>query len=138
MRRIVFAVLVGVIVTTVAAVASENTPPLHVAAMLGDAFTVKGLLSRGANPNQRDSHGETALMNAPTLEVVRLLLANGADVNAKNSEGTTALMKACFQGAWMVVDELLDKGADVIPCRRTLSHDGADRCFIERAGWACL
>jgi ankyrin repeat protein len=113
MKKTMLVVLVGLLLSTIVAVASDDIPDLHMAAMIGDAPTVKAIIGRGVDPNQRDSHGETPLMNAPTLEVVSLLLESGADVNARNPEGTTALMKASFQGAWMIVDELLKKGADV-------------------------
>lgn len=47
------------------------------------------------------------------LEMVELLIANGADVNQKNFRGATALMSAATDGSILVVRFLLEKGADV-------------------------
>lgn len=47
------------------------------------------------------------------LEMVKLLLANGADVNQKNFRGSTALMAAAIDGTPSVVRYLLEQGADV-------------------------
>jgi ankyrin repeat protein len=47
------------------------------------------------------------------LEIVKLLIANGADVNQKNFRGATALMAAAIDGPASVVKYLLEHGADV-------------------------
>jgi len=47
------------------------------------------------------------------LEMVKLLIASGADVNQKNFRGATALMVAAGAGTPSVVRYLLEKGADV-------------------------
>ena len=47
------------------------------------------------------------------LELVKLLIANGADVNQKNFRGGTALMAAAIDGIPSVVRYLLEQGADV-------------------------
>lgn len=47
------------------------------------------------------------------LEIVKLLIANGADVNQKNVRGATALMAAAIDGPAAVVRYLLEQGADV-------------------------
>jgi ankyrin repeat protein len=47
------------------------------------------------------------------LELVKLLITSGADVNQKNFRGTTALMIAAGDGEVSVVRYLLEKGADV-------------------------
>ena len=47
------------------------------------------------------------------LEMVKLLLASGAEVNQKNFRGATALMIAAAAGSPSVVRYLLEKGADV-------------------------
>ena len=47
------------------------------------------------------------------LELVKLLIANGADVNQKNFRGSTALMAAAIDGIPSVVRYLLEQGADV-------------------------
>jgi uncharacterized protein len=47
------------------------------------------------------------------LELVKLLIAGGAEVNQKNFRGATALMIAAGAGTSSVVQYLLEKGADV-------------------------
>jgi ankyrin repeat protein len=54
---------------------------------------VKAMLEHGANANDRDGEGRTALMNAATqsaTDVVRLLITHGANVNARGPHGETA------------------------------------------------
>ena len=53
------------------------------------------MLDSGADPNQQNEIGATALMDAAAFssaECVRLLLDRGAGVNAANALGATALM----------------------------------------------
>ncbi|EJK76137.1 hypothetical protein THAOC_02119 [Thalassiosira oceanica] len=85
-------------------------PPLHLLARSSPG-AVDFLLSRGADVNQCDAEGWTALMaccmpdvkshrdGGPSiedrLEVLRLLLTSGADVDASNYCGYTALHYAC-------------------------------------------
>jgi ankyrin repeat protein len=60
---------------------------------------VKLLIANGADVNQKNVRGATALMAAAIdgiPSVVRYLLEQGADVNAKDQDGTTALM--CAEG----------------------------------------
>jgi ankyrin repeat protein len=78
---------------------------------------IEKLLKAGADPNERQPHGETPLMFAArngNPEAIRVLLDNKADVNAKeNIRGTTALMWAAEQAHPEAVAELLKHGADV-------------------------
>jgi ankyrin repeat protein len=84
--------------------------------------TVRLLLERGADPNQRfefDSHIDgrlernlTAMMVAPTEEVARVLLDAGAEVNVADGNGMTPLMRAAGSGRVGVVRVLLERGAD--------------------------
>jgi len=78
--------------------------------------TVKLLLDRGADVNERDQVGTTALFWAAhrrNLPMVRLLLDRGARVNARNSSGITPLMWAVLSEDPRVVHLLLEHGADV-------------------------
>jgi uncharacterized protein len=69
--------------------------PLMIAALDGEADSVKLLLENGADPNAQNAAGATALMWAvDDLAKVRLLLGAGADVNMKSKQGTTALIVA--------------------------------------------
>ena len=54
--------------------------------LFADAPCVEQLLKRGADPNQADSAGATALLWAmPDIDKARVLLKHGANVNAKSS-----------------------------------------------------
>jgi ankyrin repeat protein len=73
------------------------------------------LLDHGADPNQQNKNGRTALMataeskKKEAAEVMRLLLDSGADPNLQDEEGNTALTTA--KSAEMI-SLLLDSGAD--------------------------
>lgn len=96
--------------------ASASTPLIEVASK-GDIATVQTLLAQGANVNEKDKDGRTALMwaafNGHTA-IVEVLLAKGAEMNAKDNEyGWTALMVAARNGHTATVEALLTQGADV-------------------------
>jgi ankyrin repeat protein len=70
------------------------SPLMHA---VGDFEMVRLLIANGANVNQKNVRGATALMAAAiggTASVVSYLLEQGADVNARDEDGTTALMWA--------------------------------------------
>jgi ankyrin repeat protein len=72
------------------------SPLMHA---VGNLEMVKLLIANGADVNQKNVRGATALMAASidgTASVVRYLLEQGADVNASDKDGTTALM--CAEG----------------------------------------
>src|SRR5262249_15829641 len=55
---------------------------------------VKAIISKGADLNSKDNHGNTPLMHAATygnVPAAKLLISKGADVNAKDERGRTAL-----------------------------------------------
>jgi len=87
----------------------------------GDVAGVRELLSAGADCNQRNSDGATALMlaaHAGNLDLVRILVAAGADVNAADERGWSALTKAVYnadldRGFADVAQVLIDAGANV-------------------------
>lgn len=71
------------------------------AAQYGDLERVKSLLSKSADPNQRDSAGYTALHYAARnshKEVCQMLICCGADINAQTKGGVTALCRAAASG----------------------------------------
>ena len=66
---------------------------------VGNLEMVKLLIANGAEVNQKNFRGGTALMAAAVdgiPSVLRYLLQQGADVNASDKDGTTALM--CAEG----------------------------------------
>ena len=101
-------------------------PPLHLLARSCRPGAVDFLLSRGADVNQCDAEGWTALMaccmpdikshrdggpsDEDRLEVLRILLAAGADVDASNYFGYTALHYACEGLNRGLIECLLNEG----------------------------
>ena len=62
------------------------------AAAAGQADTVEMLLKKGANPNERDNMGWSALHHAVSsggLAVTKLLVEAESDIHAKTSNGAT-------------------------------------------------
>lgn len=79
---------------------SERTP-LHQAVEHGRLAVVEVLLKHGADPNQPDAYGNTAVHEAArpdhrtdtivTLGMLNLLIAHNGDINATNEQGKTPL-----------------------------------------------
>ena len=95
---------------------SADVPPVMRAALFSDAAAVEELLKQGADPNQTDSVGATALMWAvPDIEKSRRLLERGANVNARSTNlgRTPFLIAAGYPGSVDVLALLLERGADV-------------------------
>jgi ankyrin repeat protein len=89
--------------------------PLMTAANLGQIEIIKLLLSRGAQLEQTNNHGDTALMEAAKRNVpdsVKLLIERGANVNARRVFGHTALIYAAYNGQEENIRLLLAAGAD--------------------------
>ena len=74
------------------------------------------LIEKGANVNDKDNIGWTALMNSSLgghKEIVGLLIEKGANVNDKCNAGLTALMYAAKRGHKEIVESLIEKGANI-------------------------
>jgi murein DD-endopeptidase MepM/ murein hydrolase activator NlpD len=91
-------------------------PPLLTALVADDVAAARGALDGGADPNQLDATGRSALMVAvqhgsPAL--VEAMLRAGADVQWQAADGTTPLMLALAHGREPLVPLLLlNAGAD--------------------------
>jgi ankyrin repeat protein len=86
------------------------------AVVAGDPLAVERLLDAGCPVDARDSHGQTALMNAARLghiDVVRLLVARGANLDVTAKFRLSALMLAIVNGHEEVAGLLVDAGADL-------------------------
>lgn len=73
---------------------------------------MKYLVSKGCNPDHRDTASQTALFYAARdgrTECVRALLESGADVNAADHLGQTALFYASRDGRVDTVAAMLEK-----------------------------
>ena len=122
---------------------SEEDLPLWAAARTGDITACDMLLDAGANPDQRDKLGQSALALATwrgyedvverlvkagaSIEpialiravqqkhekLVKYLLAQGADVTYADEQGNTALIHACACLDEGLVKLLIDSGSDV-------------------------
>jgi serine/threonine-protein kinase len=104
---------------------AEATPPttLHAAVTRGNMNAVKSLLANGANINEKDQDGSTALMIAAggttylteSLPMVKVLIDERASLEARDSQGRTALHRAATYGKTDVVEFLLESGALTSP-----------------------
>ncbi len=90
--------------------------PLSQAAEDNDTETLQQLIGDGANLEEKDSDGSTALQYAVmmgNLEAAEMLLEHGANVNTKDDWESTALMNAVFNSSDPeIVQLLLKHGAD--------------------------
>lgn len=131
------------------------------AAARGDAAAVSDLLARGADVDERDASGRTAVtaaVYAGSAEAVRLLVAAGADVDIRDDTRTNAFLALGETGNVSVLDEVLAGEPDVkltnrfggtalIPAAER-GHVGMVRALLERTdvdvdhvndlGWTAL
>lgn len=101
------------------------TPHLALAATAGETEVVQALLLIGANINEKDRHGYTALMEAALsarADIVALLIADGADVNSTSKDGLTALNFASMSNQPEKISALLEK-AGAKPTNKTPHTD---------------
>ncbi len=112
----------------------EGSTPFMYAVLYTDAKTMERLVRQGADPNQRNDAGATALMWAALdLEKTRVLIAHGADVNAQSQDFRTPLMIAAGRpGGAPIVKLLLARGANPNPT----SNPGAESSPLLEAALA--
>lgn len=121
-RRVALALLAGTAGMTATAIA--QTPSLIEAAARGDLAQVQALLRTGADIEQRDADGRTAVLAATAghhVAVVRELIARGADVNAQDRQRDSAFLLAGARGYADIVRLALGAGADL---KRTNRYGG--------------
>ena len=117
-----------------------GSTPFLLASKVTDVEAMRVLLDAGADPLMPNADGTTPLMVASglaiwnpgedggslggqeeeVLEAVRMLVELGNEVNATNYRGETALHGAAFRGANIVVEYLVEQGADLEA--RTFEH----------------
>jgi ankyrin repeat protein len=96
----------------------EPTTPLTVAAERGEADQVRKLIAAGADLNERDKSGYTALVWAARngdTKVAEALIEARADMNVRDcaENGWTPLMHAIHKNNNEMARLLIDRGADV-------------------------
>ena len=82
----------------------------------GSPEIIKYLVEQGANVNEKDGHGNTALhfaANDGSWEIVKYLVEHGANVNEKDGDGNTGLYKAAFSGSLEIVKYLVEYEVNV-------------------------
>ncbi|MFC1855547.1 ankyrin repeat domain-containing protein [Thermodesulfobacteriota bacterium] len=112
--------MVSDLVTTYEKVSMKDTSPgatFMNAIYGGDISKIRKLIKEGADVNEKDVDGMSALMstirNLCDIDIVKLLIANGADLNATTDNGSTALMFASIEEEINIVKALIKSGADV-------------------------
>jgi len=100
---------------------SRYQPPMPVlcsAVTNGSELMVEMLLKYGADVNESDENGNTALHLATSNAVIGMLLNAGANVHARNNNGETALSVICEtrQADTYVLEMLLNIGTDPNRC----------------------
>jgi len=99
-----------------------------------DTEGVRKLLEQGADPNEKDEHGNPPLLYASvrSLEIVKLLVDHGAGVNARSKAGITPI-KMC----------MLTAASSIFPAAHNtvlsfLIRNGADLDNIDANGTTAL
>lgn len=95
---------------------ADVTPEWEAAAKSGDVAALSAMLEAGADPDARDSHGQTALMlaaHAGHEAAVRALVEAGAGLDHRAKLGLTATMLAVVAGHEAVARSLAEGGADL-------------------------
>jgi ankyrin repeat protein len=115
----VAAALVAALAATAASVTASAS--IATAAREADADAVRKLIETGADVNELEADGSSALLwavyeQAPDL--VSMLLDAGADPNAANHFGITPLLQASRYGDAGMIKLLLDGGADLSAATR--------------------
>ncbi|MDH5544597.1 MAG: ankyrin repeat domain-containing protein [Gammaproteobacteria bacterium] len=109
-------VLVVLIVSVMTACAGDTYSELQLAAARGQTDRVAVMLDKGADVNDYNKHGRTALMMASASghnDTVALLLKRNAFINAQDVDGMTPLIEAAASGHDKTITLLLENDADI-------------------------
>lgn len=111
--------------------AESKRSPLHHAANIGNSDAVKALLDNGADANQVNHNGVTALHCASWhghTSIVQLLCEAGANIHLTEPNGSTALQIAQLKHHDEIVALLINAGA----CTHTPNEDTEISLRLER------
>jgi ankyrin repeat protein len=103
---------------------------LHEAAWYGHEKVVLKWLERGANIDEANGAGETALHQAARNKctaMVQLLLDKGAKIDATDNDGDTALHMAALYSCKEVLELLVERGAKIDANNVKTAQDEAAR-----------
>ena len=87
--------------------------PVHIASYFGLKRIVEKLLSGGAAADATTNFGTTALHSVQDKEIASLLLKSDAQIDFANSDGRTPLMQHAWYDNVVMVEKLLESGADI-------------------------
>jgi ankyrin repeat protein len=96
---------------------------------------VRLLIQHGANLNQQDAGGRTALMQAlgySDINVIETLVKSGADLDIQDNEGNTVLMMAELNKSIKLIDLLKQAGASQQGLKEVELLHAIDRGDIDR------
>jgi ankyrin repeat protein len=99
------------------AVNQKGQTPLMLAASQGNLPIINLLLQQGANVDQKDFKGNTALyyaLDLPSQAAALTLLSLAKDSNPLNRMGVSPLMRAAAQSCLPVIHYLVEKGQEVM------------------------
>lgn len=120
-----------------AASLDNSIMPLIEAAYEGDTVQVQTLIEEGADVNEKDMSGRTALMiaaNRGHTYVVQLLLERGADASVRDNNGFSALQAAESRGFQRIVSLLKKFSAEQgQPETESMRNGALSRSSLHRA-----
>lgn len=129
---------------------------LIAASLCNNIETIKKLIEYGANVNDVNNDGGTALTHSQNIECITCLVEHGANVNHAANNNGTVLSKSVSSGNTASVQYLLNNGADVnhivndftylmvaticnrIDCIPILINHGVDIDYVNRSGKTVL
>ena len=113
-----------------------NITPLMNSAIENNSKATEIFIKSGANVNQKNIAGVTALHLASrnnALESAKILLKYNADIDVKDDEGWTPLMRASLVGDEEMVKILVDAGA-----QKWLYNNAGDAAIVHSVMSDCL